>query len=134
MATILLMRRLVLILMLLVMSVQWTWAAASSICGHEQQQAAIEHFGHHAHEHEGAAGNVADVDTDTHADCGNCHGASTVLLVPAAEAVPALQAERGATPYRRAVTVGIPERLIRPPHTHLVWHRGEGLSPSPALC
>lgn len=61
--------------MMLLLPVQWTWAAAASYCGHETGLAA-KHFGHHDHQHK-ASGEVskdskpspAGLDTD----CGYCH-------------------------------------------------------------
>lgn len=123
------MHRFVLVFLLLLLPVQWTWAAAASICRHESG-AASQHFGHHDHRHEvgvnGASlveklsdtgAQLSDVD---HADCANCHGAAPALTT--LHHAPALHqpVPQGATPYLRAVTSGIPERLIRPPHTRFL--------------
>ncbi len=45
------MRRWVSILLLVVLSLQLSWAAAASYCQHEKSPAAAQHFGHHEHEH-----------------------------------------------------------------------------------
>lgn len=111
-------RRLVLILMLALLPVQWTWAAAASVCQHEEivlTDEAHAHFGHHEHQHEGAP---ADAGTDS--DCPSCHFAAPVLPMPQQGAQAPLLAASPATPYLRSITAGLPERLIRPPHQFLV--------------
>ncbi|MET1115570.1 MAG: hypothetical protein ABWY08_11560 [Comamonas sp.] len=119
------MHRLVLVFLLLLLPVQWTWAAASSICRHESG-AASQHFGHHDHRHEAGVSGAAEVQKVSeagtqlsdlpHADCASCHGAAPALT--ALQKAPALHhpPRQGATPYLRVVTAGIPERLSRPPH------------------
>lgn len=110
-------RRLVLILLLAILPVQWTWAAAASVCQHESIAAGeTPHFGHHEHQHhdDGAGVDIDGPGVDT--DCPSCHFAAPALLTPQAEAQPPLPAAAAATPYRRSVTAGLPERLIRPPH------------------
>lgn len=70
------MRRLVLICMMLLLPVQWTWAATASYCGHEAGMAS-KHFGHHDHQHKNAAneaskdGEKSPAGLDT--DCDYCH-------------------------------------------------------------
>lgn len=49
------MRRLVLICMMLLLPVQWTWAAAAAYCAHESSPAAAKHIGHHEHVHKTSA-------------------------------------------------------------------------------
>ncbi len=127
------MRRVLLVVLVVLLSLQWTWAVAAAYCKHEVG-AAASHLGHHAHEHEGhdAAGTpkvdaaAPDVQADTwgpdaasfqgaDADCGACHaGATALMAAPPAEAW-ALTGPGAVTPYLRAVTEGVPERLIRPP-------------------
>lgn len=114
------MRRLVLILMLTLLPLQWTWAAAASLCLHEAESSvASAHFGHHVHEHQADIDaspddGVAAIDTD----CPSCHGAVTGVVMSASGApYDWLGALLHGTPYRRTVTDGLPERLIRPPHS-----------------
>jgi len=119
------MHRLVLVFLLLLLPVQWTWAAAASVCRHESG-AASQHFAHHEHQHEAGVNGAAEVknlsESGTslfdlaHADCASCHGAAPALT--ALQQAPSLHPPplQGATPYLRVVTAGIPERLIRPPH------------------
>lgn len=128
------MRRFLLLLMMLVLSVQTTWAAASSVCRHEAAAQAA-HFGHHAHAHQDAAGmaqgepddaagvaegNPDDAGRDViDADCGQCQLGANALAAGAAEIERTAPPPSGATPYRRSVTHGLPERLTRPPHPFL---------------
>jgi hypothetical protein len=81
------MRRHLIVFMMLLLPLQWSWAAAASVCAHEVGTAS--HFGHHAHDHEGAQpADHPDDDTsgsqvpDFHADCGVCHGIATGLPGP----------------------------------------------------
>lgn len=87
------MKKLLLILLLAVLPLQYTWAAAAVYCTHEQAPTA-KHFGHHTHHHE-AAGAKADSPEKTPGtdnDCGTCHMAAqpsfisaiTLLIQPAA--------------------------------------------------
>ncbi len=88
------MKRLILVLMLFLLPLQASMAAAGAYCQHEQG-AATQHFGHHAHQHQGAdkdspAGGSA---ASFHADCAFCHlgcvGAVTSSLDVASSAPPA---------------------------------------------
>lgn len=117
-------RRLVLILMLALLPLQWTWAAAASVCQHEEIVATADgslpspHFGHHEHQHEhqqedGHEPGQAGPDLD----CPSCHVVTPALLLPRLDPQPPLLAARVATPYQRSITAGLPERLIRPPHS-----------------
>ena len=68
------MRRLFVYLLLIVLPLQFTWAAASGYCGHETGISA-KHLGHHDHKH---AGQTQPMDQSkgaglTHADCEMCH-------------------------------------------------------------
>lgn len=119
------MRRFLLLLLAVIMSTQWTWAAAASVCMHEQGQGA-PHFGHHSHRHAAGAAKatseLAPTVSDTEAavstfdaDCAACHGGLSAVAteVPAIDTVAAPMV--GDTPYTRAVTHGLPERQSRPP-------------------
>lgn len=71
------MRRIVLICMMLLLPVQWTWAGVATYCAHETGVAA-KHFGHHEHQHHAGAGEVSKDKQFTSssvldADCGICH-------------------------------------------------------------
>nr|WP_316643070.1 cation efflux protein, CzcI family [uncultured Roseateles sp.] len=73
------MRRCVLVLMLLVLPFQFSWAAAAAYCRHEGG-VAVQHFGHHQHEH-GSQGKADDgakslknkASTIVDDDCSICH-------------------------------------------------------------
>ncbi|ODU57073.1 MAG: hypothetical protein ABT02_18465 [Comamonadaceae bacterium SCN 68-20] len=70
------MRRLVLICMMLLLPIQWTWAAAAAYCAHESS-AAARHIGHHEHVHKASAAegskkaSIAAGALDL--DCDYCH-------------------------------------------------------------
>jgi hypothetical protein len=113
------MRRLLFIFLMVVLPVQWTWAAAASVCAHEQQDAA--HFGHHQHDHQDAAQATEPADDSRtgslseHPDCGVCHAAASAV-VPASDSVPALWAGHSyALRYAWAVPDRFVDTLLRPP-------------------
>ena len=69
------MRRLVLICMMLLLPLQWTWAAAAAYCEHESS-ATAQHLGHHEHKHHAATGDKSDKSASkalADNDCGVCH-------------------------------------------------------------
>lgn len=73
------MKRFALILLLLVVPLEASWAVVAPWCQHEQGQAA-QHFGHHEHEHQ-ASDHGSDSDTGKpHGDCGFCHFSSAQFL------------------------------------------------------
>jgi len=53
------MRRPLLVFLMLLMSFQFAWGAAASVCAHEQIKASERHFGHHDPHHEKAATSAA---------------------------------------------------------------------------
>ncbi len=82
------MRRWLIIALLLVLPLQFAWAAAAAYCGHEEAPAKT-HVGHHAHEHQAdqsdsgadkqyakAGKLVADN------DCGYCHLSFAKPMLP----------------------------------------------------
>lgn len=87
------MRRLLLIVLMLWLPLQSSWAAAAGLCRHEQG-AAAQHFGHHEHRHHAAPG-TAGIDTQAGAssalmlddDCALCHLGCAVSLPSAAHLV-----------------------------------------------
>lgn len=72
------MRRLILIVMMLLVPGQWTWAAAASYCEHESGN---WHFGHHEHQHAASADEAGGADpvAAQHLDCEVCHGVGVAL-------------------------------------------------------
>lgn len=86
-ATIPTVRRLVFILLLAILPIQFSWAAVTSYCRHETGSA-TKHFGHHQHQHRAVTGDVsknpeAGSLTGTDNDCEICHlsAAQTILDV-----------------------------------------------------
>lgn len=82
------MRRWLIIVLLTLLPLQSSWAAAAAYCAHEQGVAG-QHFGHHEHRHHGAAVKTADAaGADARnalaagdLDCASCHLSSTQPLV-----------------------------------------------------
>lgn len=62
------MRRLIALLLLLLLPLQFAWAAAGTYCQHESGDQSW-HFGHHAHLHDDEP---ADAPSGTHSDCASC--------------------------------------------------------------
>lgn len=78
------MKRLALIFLMILLSLQAAWAATSAYCQHEQG-AAVQHFGHHAHQHQAADKNDpgSGPASTFHGDCAFCHlGSVGVLAAP----------------------------------------------------
>ena len=80
------MRRLLAIVLLVLLPLQFSWAAVSAYCAHEAD-AQSGHLGHHAHPSHALASDGAD-DSDTGAtpvqpgsghDCSHCHGGLVAL-------------------------------------------------------
>ena len=85
------MRRWLVVFMLLVLPVQFAWAAAAPYCAHEAATAASKHPGHHQHVHQGG-GDIANAGDDgagngaKHTDCASCHtGVAATLPLPTAD-------------------------------------------------
>ncbi len=70
------MRRFFVYLLLIVLPLQFSWAAASAYCSHESGSGAM-HFGHHIHKH--TENDTAEIKVFgkaaklSHADCATCH-------------------------------------------------------------
>lgn len=87
------MRRFVLLCMMLLLPVQWTWAAAAAYCAHESSPAAARHIGHHDHVHktskadsskQGQATKTGALDLD----CEYCHLSAAQWLLALHAIVP----------------------------------------------
>jgi cytochrome c553 len=79
-------KRWISILFLVLLPLQFGWAAASAYCQHETG-AAARHFGHHEHQHRADSG-VDESNKSSgqqagviHADCASCHGASAAVIL-----------------------------------------------------
>jgi len=111
-------RCLVVVFMLLVLPLQFAWAAAATYCAHEAASVAGKHPGHHQHVHQGS-GDAATAGDDgagsglNHSDCASCHGgAAATLPLAAAElaAAPRDVLREPSSPRYRSHTPSGPER------------------------
>lgn len=84
-------KKLLLVLLLVAVPFQFAWGAAAVYCQHEQ--GAVQHFGHHVHQHQqqnanessGHAGKLSQL----HQDCAYCHALSPASM-PAMAATPSI--------------------------------------------
>ena len=69
------MKRLLIILLLTILPIQYCWSMAAVYCQHEPDTAA--HFGHHGHQHQAQSDDGADKSkpVKVHSDCEVCHHA-----------------------------------------------------------
>ena len=115
------MRRLLAIVLLALLTLQFSWAAVASYCKHETQ-AGAGHFVHHEHQHHGDTTVDADPAVDPQAegnktpgamdvDCGHCHGHCSVMLTLSG-GLPGLLA--AAPPGASADEVGAAQTPTRP--------------------
>ena len=80
------MRRWLVVFMLLVLPLQFAWAAAAPYCAHEATDAASKHPGHHQHVHQGGSETTKADDSavggsgSDHPDCASCHPAAAATL------------------------------------------------------
>jgi len=128
-------RRLILLFFMVLLPLQWSWAAAARVCQHE---AGGGHFGHHVHTHthahaldaaedaaeeaEEEAANSADTPSSSlqeHPDCPSCHGLGAVCVSVALPPWPQVQAAappRGPLPWPARVRA---DGVLRPPQIFL---------------
>jgi hypothetical protein len=70
-------KKILLILLLTILPIQYAWSMAAVYCQHEQGK--TTHFGHHGHQHQAQAGDDADdgkpAKSKVHSDCEVCHHA-----------------------------------------------------------
>ena len=78
------MKRLVLMFLMLMLPLQFSWAGVSAYCQHETS-ATAQHVGHHDHQHQKSpdTGDDGGAPDKAHADCGYCHLAHSCAAVPA---------------------------------------------------
>ena len=110
------MKRIVVLLALFILPLQYSWAALSVYCGHETSGSA-QHFGHHYHpQHQSlddkdGAGDAAGF---THADCGLCHLAHSYAVQPTSPA-PSISGNLGSIVAQQHTTRSfIPDGPERP--------------------
>jgi hypothetical protein len=92
-------KKLLLILLLTILPIQYSWSVAAVYCQHEP--AKVSHFGHHGHAHEASSDDGADKSkpSKAHADCEVCHHA-VQASVPAADGAALVAGARGYAPPR----------------------------------
>ena len=83
------MRRLIALLILCLLPLQWSYAAVAEYCQHEEEVAAQNHFGHHTHKHVDKSGEGKDQKKNGIGDwdCPSCQH-STAVAIPAVSAAP----------------------------------------------
>jgi hypothetical protein len=101
------MRRWLVVFMLLVLPLQFAWAAAAPYCAHETAVAASKHPGHHQHVHQDGS-DAVDAGDDggslggNHTDCASCHaGTAATLPLPTAFLTAAPRDALGEQPWPR---------------------------------
>ena len=85
------MKRLLIILMLIVVPLQLSWAAAAAYCEHESKPKTV-HFGHHEHQHIASAEEIKSDASKSAAtvdgDCTSCHlGSIAILTLPSPDMI-----------------------------------------------
>ena len=121
-------RRILALVLLALLPLQFSWAAVASYCGHEKQAGAT-HFGHHEHQHRADVGTdveqAADMDVTADAtgdkapgamdlDCGHCHGYCSVMLTLTSGVPGALSTAPPSTTLDEAGGAHAPTRPERP--------------------
>lgn len=120
------MRRFILVLLLAILPLQWSWAAVANVCQHEVDRTA-QHLGHHGHEHASVG---VDKVTDASSDDGvpetktsfdaDCHGHGFTALMGSSLVSPLFwSGGPGLSVYRCQIPDGSSDRLLRPPSSHL---------------
>ncbi|NCT85339.1 MAG: cobalt-zinc-cadmium resistance protein [Comamonadaceae bacterium] len=71
--------RLVALLFALLLPLQFAWGVAAAYCGHETSGQAVQHFGHHAHEHHAESKKSAGGKLTIDSDCTACHATCSVV-------------------------------------------------------
>jgi cytochrome c553 len=107
-------KKILLILLLTILPIQYSWSVAAVYCQHESVK--VAHFGHHGHVHESLSDEGADKSkpSKAHADCEVCHHA-VQASVPAADGpVPAAGARIYASPQPTRYLSHISEGPPRP--------------------
>lgn len=106
------MKRLLLILLLTILPIQYSWSMAAVYCQHEPSK--VTHFGHHGHAHQAQAGDddAGKSKLSKHGDCEVCHHA-VQASVPVAGALltvapAAAFAPPGALQYHSYIADGPP--------------------------
>lgn len=118
-------RRLITLFLLLLMPLQFGWAAMGAYCEHETGGAAW-HLGHHEHQHRDADTVAPDGDGDGdasgayHADCESCHLASGAPLPASDHKIAASPTGETQGDRRNDYRSHIPSGLERPDRTERI--------------
>ena len=110
------MRRLVILFILFLLPLQWTYAAVADYCQHEESRLAQKHVGHHAHNHvdqghdsKGKTGGFGDQ------DCPTCHHAPAAIVIsPIEPLLPSTPVQIAFRSHR--IPDRSPDNPFRPPH------------------
>ncbi|WP_367576081.1 cation efflux protein, CzcI family [Noviherbaspirillum album] len=76
-------KKLLLILLITFLPLQYAWAAAAAYCQHEQETQQTSHIGHHTHQHQSTDEEVQEPNKSkqVHSDCGVCHFSAQVSFL-----------------------------------------------------
>jgi hypothetical protein len=124
------MRRWLAVFLLVLLPLQFSWAAAASYCQHEQD-ARTQHVGHHEHQH-AASSPPADIGSDdgvaddagrlsatgNHPDCGYCNFSIAKSFASLSQLPPTPPSHVHVASSARAVESVLFDRIERPD-----WHR-----------
>ncbi|RZI40440.1 cobalt-zinc-cadmium resistance protein [Herbaspirillum sp. HC18] len=109
------MKKLLLIFLLVLLPLQFSWAAAAAYCQHDGEKT-TQHFGHHTHKHDAKqdvpddSGKVVKVDVD----CGYCHLSCQASFLTAALDITVPLGSTYAELPTRSYSSHIPDGLQRP--------------------
>lgn len=109
------MKRFLLIFLLIVLPLQYSWAAAAAYCQHENEP--TTHFGHHSHQHQAQQADEPDDKDKTaqvHHDCGVCQFAGQASFLTSLPEVAVVPDVFTATPLFVSYTSHIAEGPKRP--------------------
>lgn len=82
------MKKLLLIFLLAILPLQFSWAAAAVYCQHENE-VNTQHIGHHEHQHKTSHADDESKDSSKiklHADCVSCHGSTASFAILSTDA------------------------------------------------
>ncbi len=118
------MRRFVLILLMFVLPLQFSWAAVAGFCEIDSTAGGLGVIGYHVHEHahehaqpQSDAAQAGSLNADVDRDCGPCHGHShgsaAMLGLPPVHVVQTSDRYGWHTPP--SLPDPVPDELLRPP-------------------
>ena len=121
------MRRLVLVCLLLILPVQWSWATTASVCRHDagcgmQHEAQLDGAQTLAGSADGdtAADASSDgADLGCSADCSHCQGPGLTALISVPAALAAAAGSLGSSVYVCRIADHVPDDPLRPPSAPL---------------